>query len=146
MYWHGGCLYRDTNPITMTISSNKMIKAFTAAILLTIVTVSAGFAQTASASKSRIAVVSNENKTNIWVSDFPKQTSIVVTDSENNLLSMITTNQYGAAFISLPQGINTEVIVKTLNGEVTASKKAFVKKAKEEENVVANEKDNSTKA
>ena len=129
----------------MTTSSNKMIKAFTAAILLTIVTVSAGFAQT-TASKSRIAVVSSENKTNIWVSDFPKQTSIVVMDSENNLLSMITTNQYGAAFISLPEGINTEVIVKTLNGEVSVSKKAVTQKIKEEENVVSIEKDNSPKA
>ena len=145
MYWHGGCLYTNTNPITMTTSSNKMIKAFTAAILLTIVTVSAGFAQT-TPSKSRIAVVSNENKTNIWVSDFPKQTSIVVMDSENNLLSMITTNQYGAAFISLPEGINTEVIVKTLNGEVSVSKKAVAQKIKEEENVVSIEKDNSPKA
>ena len=122
-----------------------MIKAFTAAILLTIVTVSAGFAQT-TPSKSRIAVVINENKTNIWVSDFPKQTSIVVMDSENNLLSMITTNQYGAAFISLPEGINTEVIVKTLNGEVSVSKKAVAQKIKEEENVVSIEKDNSPKA
>ena len=129
----------------MTTSSNKMIKAFTAAILLTIVTVSTGFAQT-TASKSRIAVVSNESKTNIWVSDFPKQTSIVVMDSENNLLSMITTNQYGAAFISLPTGINTEVIVKTLNGEVSVSKKAVAQKIKEEENVVSIEKDNSPKA
>ena len=145
MYWHGGCLYTNTNTITMTTSSNKMIKAFTAAILLTIVTVSAGFAQT-TPSKSRIAVVSNESKTNIWVSDFPKQTSIVVMDSENNLLSMITTNQYGAAFISLPAGINTEVIVKTLNGEVSVSKKAVAQKIKEEENVVSIEKDNSPKA
>ena len=145
MYWHGGCLYTNTNPITMTTSSNKMIKAFTAAILLTILTVSAGFAQT-TPSKSRIAVVSSENKTNIWVSDFPKQTSIVVMDSENNLLSMITTNQYGAAFISLPEGINTEVIVKTLNGEVSVSKKAVAQKIKEEENVVSIEKDNSPKA
>ena len=140
-----GCLYIDTNPITMTTSSTKMIRTFAAAFILTLVSFSASFAQSNS-SKSRIAVVSNESKTNIWVSDFPKQTSIVVLDSENNLLSMITTNQYGAAFISLPQRINSEVIVKTLNGEVVASKKVVSQKVKEEENVVANEKGNTTKA
>ena len=129
----------------MTTSSTKMIKTFTTAIVIILASLSTGFAQTNS-SKSRIAVVSNQGKTNIWVSDFPKQTSIVVMDSENNLLSMITTNQYGAAFISLPQGINTEVIVKTLNGEVAVSKKVVGQKVKEEENVVANEKENSTKA
>ena len=122
-----------------------MIKTFTTAIIITLVSFSAVSAQS-NTSKSRIAVVSNESKTNIWVSDFPKQTSIVVLDSENNLLSIVTTNQYGAAFISLPQGINTEVTVKTLNGEVVASKKAAAQKMKAEENVVSNEKDNSTKA
>lgn len=121
------------------------MKTIAAAIVLTLVSFSASFAQS-NTSKSRIAVVSSESKTNIWVSDFPKQTSVVVLDSENNLLSMVSTNQFGAAFISLPQGITNEVIVKTLNGEVVASRKAVNPKVKEEENVVANEKGNTTKA
>lgn len=48
-------------------------------------------------SKSRVAVVSSDTKTNIWISDFPKHTSVVVSDTENNLLSVISTNAYGAA-------------------------------------------------
>lgn len=129
----------------MTTTTTKMIKTLTAAFVITLISFSASFAQN-NTSKSRIAVVSNENKTNIWVSDFPKQTSIVVLDAENNLLTMVTTNQFGAAFISLPQSVNADVIVKTLNGEVMVSKKAVVQKVNVEESVVATERENTTKA
>ncbi len=119
------------------------MKAIVTVIILSIFSFSAE-AQTSA--KSRIAVVTNDVKTNIWVSDFPKQSSVVIVDGENNILSMTSTNEYGAAFITLPQGVNSTVTVKTLNGEVSVSNKAVVKKVKEEENVVSNERDNTNKA
>ncbi len=76
--------------------------------------------------KSRIAVVDNGNKTRIWVSDFPRKTSVVVTDSENNLLTIVSTNDFGAAYIILPVSVKSRVIVKTLNGEVSASNNNLV--------------------
>lgn len=86
---------------------------------------------------SRVSVTTMENKTNIWVSDFPIMTSVVITDNENNLLSVISTNNFGAAFISLPVKIKTVIIVKTLHGEIMVSNKAVIKN-KPEENVAAN--------
>lgn len=87
------------------------------------------------ASNSRVAVVSNATKTNIWVTDFPKKASVIITDSDNNLLSIVSTNDFGAAFITLPSSING-VVAKTLDGEIIVSNKA-VTKNKSEENVVA---------
>jgi hypothetical protein len=84
----------------------KMIKGMCAAVVLTLAVCFSASAQEVTP-KSRVAVVANESKTNIWVSDFPKNTSIIVFDSENNLLSILSTNKYGAAFISLPKGIKT---------------------------------------
>lgn len=86
--------------------------------------------------KSRVAVVSNETKTNIWVSDFPKKTSVVITDNENNLLSIVSTNDFGAAYLSLPTSIKNTVIVKTLDGGIIVSNKAVIKNKKAEQNVV----------
>ena len=127
----------------MTTATPKFMKAIVTVIILSIFSFSAE-AQTST--KSRIAVVTNDVKTNIWVSDFPKQSSVVVVDGENNILSMTSTNEYGAAFITLSQGVNSTVTVKTLNGEVSVSNKAVVKKVKEEENVVSNERENTNKA
>lgn len=98
-----------------------------------------------SAINSRVSVVTMETKTNIWVSDFPKNTSVVISDSENNLLSVISTNDFGAAFVSLPANIKTVVIVKTLHGEITVSNKAVIKN-KPEENVAANKNTDLNKA
>lgn len=93
------------------------------------------FAQTTTL-KSRVAVVTNDTITNIWVSDFPKKTTVIISDSNNNLLSVITTNDYGAAFICLPISIEAGVIAKTLEGDIVASNKAF-KEIKHEAGVAA---------
>lgn len=77
---------------------------------------------------SRIAVVTNETKTNIWVSDFPKKTSIVISDNDDNLLSIVSTNDFGAAYITIPTSIKSTVIVRTLDGEIKASNQAVNKK------------------
>jgi hypothetical protein len=95
---------------------------------------------------SRVAVVTNESKTNIWVSDFPKKTSVIITDNEDNLLSIISTNDFGAAYVSLPTRIKTTVIVKTLNGEIEVSNKAVIKNKQEEQTVVSNKNTDLNKA
>lgn len=94
---------------------------------------------------SRISVVTEQTKTNIWVSDFPKKTSIVISDNDDNLLSIVSTNDYGAAYISLPANIKTTVIVKTLDGEIKASNQAVIKK-QEEQTAVSGANKDATKA
>ena len=96
--------------------------------------------------KSRVAVVANDQKTNIWVSDFPKNTSIVIYDSNDNLLSITTTNAYGAAFLSLPKGVKIGVVVKTIDGEISVSNKSVIKNIQPEQNIVSNYLDDSNKA
>jgi hypothetical protein len=80
--------------------------------------------------------VASETKTNIWISDFPKKTSVVVFDTDDNLLSIVSTNDFGAAYLSLPTGVKNTIIVKTLDGEISASNKAVVKN-KEEQTAVS---------
>ncbi|HEX8460052.1 MAG TPA: hypothetical protein VF623_01425, partial [Segetibacter sp.] len=74
----------------------KSVFARLASVLLTVTIVMCGFSISASAQattlKSRVAVVANEAKTNIWVSNFPKKTAVVITDADNNLLTIISTN------------------------------------------------------
>ncbi len=95
--------------------------------------------------KSRVAVVAGETKTSIWVSDFPKKTSIVIMDTEDNLLSIVSTNEFGAVYLSLPTSLKTGVIVKTLDGEIMVSNKVAIKKTPEE-NVVVNTNGDENKA
>ncbi len=135
--------HHNINSKFMKAACSGFIKMIFAIIMI------AGFAYSASAQsstlKSRVAIVSNENKTSIWVSDFPKKTSVVILDSEYNLLSVISTNDYGAAYLSLPAGIKSEIIAKTLNGEIVVSNKPVIKNDKQEQNVVSIEGENSNK-
>lgn len=110
-------------------------------IAFTLLGIASTFAQgsDATALKSRIAVVASETKTSVWVSDFPKSTSVVLFDEENNILSIVSTNEYGAAYIALPKAITSTVFAKTLNSEVSASNKAVLKAGKQEQNVAAKE-------
>ena len=107
----------------------------TSLLLLSIFALSSMFL-TASAQEpvknSRISVVTNDVKTNIWVSDFPKKTSIVIYDNDDNLLSIVSTNDFGAAYVTLPTSIKTTVIAKTLNGEIKVSNQAVIKKQDEQ--------------
>ena len=128
----------------MTPAIVRILKSTLSIIILVVFSACSANAQ--SSPKSRVAVVANEAKTNIWVSDFPKQTSIVIYDTENNLLSITSTNNFGAAFLSLPKGLKTGVIVKTMDGEVSASNKAVIKNKKEEQNVVSTYHDETNKA
>ena len=127
-------------------SASKCVKKGLVLVILSIILgsyFSTAYSQS-SILNSRVAVVSNETKTNIWVSDFPRKTSVVITDNENNLLSIISTNDFGAAYLSLPTAIKTGIIVKTLDGEIKASNKAVIKN--KEQNVVSNENSDLNKA
>ncbi len=120
------------------------------ATIVSIFIVISGYFFTASAQstslRSRVAVVANESKTNIWVSDFPKKTSVVIMDNDDNLLSIISTNDFGAAYLSLPTNIKTTVIAKTLDGEIVVSNKAVLKEKQEEQTVVSDKNKDLNKA
>lgn len=127
--WHGTCfiLKPNTKKRIMTSLTAYCNKVFLMICLSVICGgINAASAQNATLN-SRIAVVANETKTNIWVSDFPKQTSIVISDNDDNLLSIVSTNEFGAAYLTIPASIKTTVIVKTLNGEIKVSNKAVFK-------------------
>jgi hypothetical protein len=106
--------------------SKSTFKNFTFVVLLTIFS---GIAASAQETKlhTRLAVVATESKTTIWVSDFPKNSSVVLFDEEDNLISIVSTNDFGAAYISLPKTITSTVIAKTINGEISASNRAKLK-------------------
>lgn len=126
--------------------ASKVLKAIVSLVVVLI----CGFSFSANAqnkaTQSRIAVVSNETKTNIWVSNFPKQASIIVLDSENNLITVTTTNAYGATYISLPVNVKNSITVKTMNGEVVASNKVVVKETAPEETLAIAQQEFSNKA
>lgn len=121
------------------------LRTFLTAIVVTLSSFYFSAAAQTTTTKSRVAVVTNETKTNIWVSDFPKKTTVILSDLNNNLLSITTTNDYGAAFISLPASIETGVIAKTLDGEIIVSNKAFIKD-KSEAGIAVAERTSSNKS
>ena len=129
------------------MSTQNTFRSFIAllAVVLSIVTTSAQTAGTEL--KSRLAVVAAENKTTIWVSDFPKSTSVILFDEEDNLISIVSTNEFGAAYISLPKSITTTIFAKTMNGEINVSNKAKLT-SKSEQNVAVKSEtiNNSSKA
>jgi hypothetical protein len=124
--------------LTITQFTTSTIKALVLSLVLFISTAVAVSAQSTEVPslKSRIAVVATETKTNIWVSDFPKSTSIILFDEESNIIAIQSTNDFGAAYISLPKSITSTIFAKTLNGEVNVSNKAAVKGGKHEQNIV----------
>ncbi len=143
LLWHVTCLYVDVKQQTMSKAA-KAMKSILAIIIL-VVSFNTASAQD-NGTKSRVAVVANDHKTNIWVSDFPKNTSIVIYDSNDNLLSITTTNVYGAAFLSLPKGVKTGVVVKTIDGEISVTNKSVIKNIPSEQNIASNYLDDSNKA
>lgn len=116
--------------------SNQNISRFIIAVLAVVFSVVSVSAQTevGTTLKSRLAVVASETKTNIWVSDFPKSTSVVLFDEDDNLITIVSTNEFGAAYISLPNSITSTIFAKTMNGEITVSNKAKLNN-KQEQNV-----------
>ena len=88
---------------------------------------------------SRVAVTVSDSKTNIWISDFPKKTTVMLVDNENNLLCIISTNDYGAAYTSLNKSVVSTIIARTLNGEINVSNKALIKSEKQQDVMVVTE-------
>ena len=130
----------------MTPKAAKFFKSFLTVIVAIIALGITSASAQETTLKSRVAVVANDTKTNIWISDFPKNTSVIIYDTEDNLLSILSTNNYGAAYLSLPKGIKTGVIVKTIDGEITASNKAAIRIKSEEQSVVSTYQEESIKA
>ena len=123
------------------------LKNFFSAIAFLIVCSVSADAQETSNLKSRLAIVATETKTTIWVTDFPKQASVVLFDENDNLLSIVATNEYGAAYLSLPTSITATIYAKTMNGEINVSNKAA--KTNSQQHSVASQSDGantSTKA
>jgi hypothetical protein len=79
--------------------------------------------ETSTSNKSQIAVTTTDSKTNVLVTGFPAKTTVVIFDTENNLLSIVSTNDDGAASVTLPPDIKNTIYAKTLNGEIMVSGK-----------------------
>ena len=133
-----------SNAQKMSFSTSQISKILLT-IILSVVLVTFASAQSVS-EESRVAVVANEVKTSIWVSGFPKNTAIIVYDNENNLLSILSTNNYGAAYLSFGKKIKTGVIVKTTDGGITVSNKTVIKNKQQEQNTASNFQEQLNKA
>ena len=129
------------------MSTSNISRLFIAlfAVILSVVSTSAQTGGTEL--KTRLAVVAAESKTTIWVSDFPKSTSVVLFDEDDNLITIVSTNEFGAAYISLPTSITTTIYAKTMNGEISVSNKAKITNKQEQNVAVKSEQvSNSSKA
>ena len=94
---------------------------------------------------SRVAITVDHANTNIWISDFPIKTKVMLVDADDNILSIITTNQYGAAFTQLSKSVFTQVTARTLNGELQVVNTAVVKSALANEPIAAGDKKTGNK-
>jgi hypothetical protein len=110
----------------ITLIEKSIIRAFTIVLLISISVASAysQHIQTTTINKSRLSVTATDSKTNILVTGFPAKTTVVVFDNDNNLLSIVSTNDDGAASLTLPSYIVKTIYVKTLNGEIVVSSRA----------------------
>lgn len=89
---------------------------------------------------SRVAVTLDQSHTNIWISDFPVKTKVILVDAEDNILGVVTTNQFGAAYTQLSKSVYTQVTARTLNGELQVANTAVVKASASNEPMAASEK------
>ena len=76
---------------------------------------------------SRVAITIDKSHTNIWISDFPVKTKVILVDAEDNILGVISTNQFGAAYTQLSKSVYSKVTARTLNGELQVANTAIVK-------------------
>ncbi len=97
------------------------------------------------ASISRVAITVDHTNTNIWISDFPIKIKVMLVDADDNILGIVTTNQYGAAFTQLSKSVYTQVTARTLNGELQVVNTAVVKSASANEPFAAGDKKTGNK-
>ena len=88
---------------------------------------------------SRVAITIDQSHTNIWISDFPVKTKVILVDAEDNILGVVTTNQFGAAYTQLLKSVFTQVTARTLNGELQVTNTAIVKAPASSEPIAASE-------
>lgn len=88
---------------------------------------------------SRVAITTDQSHTNIWISDFPAKTKVILVDAEDNILGVVTTNQFGAAYTQLSKLVYTQVTARTLNGELQVANTAIVKVPAGSEPIAASE-------
>lgn len=101
-------------------------------LLLAVITIATGFTASAQ-NNSRIAVSSSEDKTNIWITDFPKNSTVLLVDADKNLLSIISTNDFGSAYFGLNKVLKTTITARTMNGEIRVSNEIAKDAVKENE-------------
>lgn len=71
--------------------------------------------------ESRIAVTSNTESTKIYLSDFPANSLIIISDAENNLVSVVTSNNFGAAVIHISKQITKNITAKNIEGNISVT-------------------------
>jgi hypothetical protein len=109
----------------ITFIENSIRRFLAVGFIMSMLSISASaqHIQTTAVNKSQLTVTATGSKTNILVTGFPPKTTVVVFDNENNLLSIVSTNDEGAASLTLPADIKNTIYVKTLNGEIMVSSK-----------------------
>jgi hypothetical protein len=101
-------------------------------VCLIIFFVSTSFCKVSAQTNSRIAVTATGGKTNIWVSDFPKNSTVLLVDADKNILSIVSTNDFGTAFLSLNKAIKTAIVARTMNGDIYVSNEPITKESKKD--------------
>ena len=112
-------------------NSSKYVRLFVLVLLLMVASLSnIALAQEVTKTenlKSRVSIDTGENQTKIWVTDFPKNTSVVIFDIDYNLISVVSTDDYGSAYINVNETIKNWIYAKTLNGEIIVTNKPIIK-------------------
>lgn len=70
----------------------------------------------------------------------------MLVDSENNLLGIISTNEYGAAYTTIDKPVLSAIVARTLNGEINVTNKAIVKTEIQHEAIASTETKPTDKA
>jgi hypothetical protein len=109
----------------ITFIENSIRRFLAVGFIMSMLSISASaqHIQTTAVNKSQLTVTATGSKTNILVTGFPPKTTVVVFDNDNNLLSIVSTNDEGTASLTLPADIKNTIYVKTLNGEIMVSSK-----------------------
>ncbi|MDB5192040.1 MAG: hypothetical protein JWQ96_1603 [Segetibacter sp.] len=115
----------------MTNPTNYLFKTFLLGLVITITSIlNPALAQSQNIQvvnqKSKVTVVPGKNQIGIYITGFPANTSVVVFDDEDNLISVVSTNKFGDAFIAADATIKNIIYAKTLNGEIIVTNKPYL--------------------
>ena len=113
----------------MTPFSTNILKS----VCFLIVLVSTSFCKISAQTNSRVAVTATDTKTNIWITDFPKNSTVLLVDADKNILSIVSTNDFGTAFLSLNKAIKTTIVARTMNGDIYVSNEPITKESKKDQ-------------